>query len=83
MESEVEQVGCIKCDMSSYSPNEFEWRQNPQTGDNYYVAFLVCRMLLTTTTLEAEVLVNDRQIGYTHINLEEKASRRSSIDSWE
>jgi hypothetical protein len=64
---ELTEVAVLNCDLSAIPITDFDRFQNPKTKRPYYVAYLICKMLLCGTSLEVEIHWNERIICNTMI----------------
>ena len=64
---ELVEVAILNCDLSNIPISEFDRFENPKTKRPYYVAYLICKILLSGTSLEVEIHWNERTLCNTKI----------------
>jgi hypothetical protein len=74
---ELAKAAVLNCDLSSIPLGEFDRFKNPKTRRQYYAAYLMCKVLLSGTSLEVEIHWNERRLCNTKIMDVEAASLRS------
>lgn len=68
----------MNCDLSAIPINDFDRFQNPTSKRPYYVAYLVCRVIMSGTSIEVEIHWNKRIICSTKIRDIESMSIRGA-----
>lgn len=74
---ELVEVAILNCDLSSIPISEFDQFENPKTGRPYYAAYLMCKVLLSGTSMEVEIHWNKRRLCNTKIKDVESTRLRS------
>src|SRR5437016_696688 len=64
---ELIKAAVLKCDLSATPITEFERFENPRTGRPYYVAHLICKVLLSGTSLDVELHWEESKVGSARI----------------
>ncbi|CZR64187.1 uncharacterized protein PAC_14084 [Phialocephala subalpina] len=77
-QNELVQVAVLNCDLSAIPINDFDRFQNPTSKRPYYVAYLVCRIIMSGTSIEVEIHWNKRIICSTKIRDIESMSIRGA-----
>lgn len=60
-------MAVLNCDLSTIPINDFDRFQNPTSKRPYYVAYLVCKIIMSGTSIEVEIHWNKRVICSTRI----------------
>jgi hypothetical protein len=77
MKPELNQIAVLNCDLSSLPLSDFEKKENTQTRKHYYVAHLLCKMMLTGTCLEVQIIMDGKILCQTKIeNIESEVQRQ-------
>lgn len=64
---ELVEVAILNCDLSHISIDNFDRFKNPKSKQPYYAAYLMCKILLSGTSLEIEIHWNGRRLCTTKI----------------
>lgn len=86
---DVEKAGVIKCDFSSYLDRELRPQPNPLPPGNQVVVSsrtrigpLIWRLYVTNTSIEAELLLNHKQIARGEIKIETDRPQDRVYSTW-
>jgi len=79
-QNELVEVAILNCDLSSIPTSNFERFENPKSRRPYYIAYLICKILLSGTSLEVEIQWNGRRICKIEIKDVENPGSSSSSD---
>ena len=60
--TELKKVAVLDFDLSNSSLNKFERRETPKTKEPYYVVYLIFKLLLCGTSVEAELHWNKKLV---------------------
>lgn len=52
---ELNQAVVLNCDLSRFELHDFEQHQNPTSKRPYYVAYLVCKFIISGIDLDIEI----------------------------
>jgi hypothetical protein len=58
--AELGHAAVLSCDLSKFELSEFEQFKNPTNKRPYYVAYLVCKFIMSGTDLDVEIHWNKR-----------------------
>ena len=78
---ELVEVAILNCDLSNIPITEFDRFENPKSRRPYYVAYLMCKILLAGTSLEVEIHWNERRVCNTKIKDVENPRSKSKFCS--
>lgn len=56
------EVTVLNCDLSNLPLNDFDRYENPKTKRPYYSACMICKMMISGTTLDIEIYYNNIRI---------------------
>ena len=59
---ELTEVAVLNPDLSTIPVTSFDQFENPKTKQPYYATYLVCKMLLSSTSLEVEIHWNGKRV---------------------
>jgi hypothetical protein len=60
-------VAVLNCDLTGIPIGQFDQSENPKTGQPYYAAYLMCKFVLSGTSMEVEIQWNKRRLCHTTI----------------
>jgi hypothetical protein len=67
MKPELNEIAVLNCDLSSLPLSDFEEKENTQTRKRYYVAHLLCKMIVAGTCLEVHIIMDGKILCQTKI----------------
>jgi len=76
---ELKEVYALNSDLSSISLERFERAENQRTRQPYYIAYLMCKMTMSGSTIDVKVTWDDTLLCNTTIK---DVAQSGSIDSW-
>jgi hypothetical protein len=59
---ELVEAAVLNCDLSNIPISDFDQFENPKSRRPYYVAYLMCKILLSGTSLEVEIHWNETRL---------------------
>ena len=76
---ELKEVYALNSDLSSISPDRFERAENQRTRQPYYIAYLMCKMTMSGSTIVVKITWDDTLLCETMI---QDVAQSGSIESW-
>ncbi len=76
---ELKEVYALNSDLSSISPDRFERTENQRTRQPYYIAYLMCKMTMSGSTIVVKITWDDTLLCETMI---QDVAQSGSIESW-
>jgi hypothetical protein len=77
--SELKEICLLKCDLSTLPLHKFERATNPKTGQPYYIADIVCKMELSGSEVEIQILNHKTVLSKATIR---DIEHSSSVSTW-
>ena len=74
---ELVKAAVLNCDLSSIPLGDFDRYQNQQTRRPFYIAYLMCKVVLSGTCLEVSIQFKGKEICTTRIDNVQNASAAS------
>ena len=65
---ELTEVAVLNPDLSTIPVTNFDQFENPKTKQPYYVTYLICKMLLSGTSLDVDIYWGEKRVCSTKIS---------------